>query len=104
MSKLSSRPPKPKVANIDDFISAAEQRTNDAQKEQGGAKGPLPWEDPRIRDDVLKPYNLRFPEAYLLKLKFIAEHTPQSMHAFCLSQLLPAIDRKVEELLAKRSD
>ena len=48
-----------------------------------------------------KTYVLRLPEAYLLKLKFIAENTPDSMQKFCLSQLLPAIDKKVNELLEK---
>ena len=57
-----------------------------------------PWEDSKIRDDVLKVYNLRLPEAYLLKLKYIAENTPDSMQQFCLSALLPAIDAKIEEL------
>jgi hypothetical protein len=36
-----------------------------------------------------------------MKLKYIAENTPDSMQTFCLSQLLPAIDKKVHELLAK---
>jgi hypothetical protein len=60
--------------------------------------GPFPWNAPGIRDDVFKVYNLRLPEAYLLKLKYIAEHTPHSMQRFCLESLLPAIDAKIEEL------
>ena len=49
----------------------------------------------KLRDDVLKVYNLRLPEPYLLKLKYIAEHTPGSMHQFCIDTLLPAIDKKI---------
>ena len=52
-----------------------------------------------MREDVLKVYNLRFPEPYLLKLKHIAAHTPDSMHQFCINVLLPAIDKKVKELI-----
>ncbi len=58
----------------------------------------LPWEDPRVREDVRRMYNLRLPEPYLLKLKHISEHTSSSMQQFCLGVLLPAIDEKVKEL------
>ena len=59
-----------------------------------------PWEAPGVRDDVIKIYNLRLPEPYLLKLKYISEHTPASMQKFCIEVLLPAIDAKIEELTA----
>jgi hypothetical protein len=49
---------------------------------------------------VIKIYNLRLPEPYLLKLKYISEHTPASMQKFCIEVLLPAIDAKIEELTA----
>ena len=60
-----------------------------------------PWEAPGVRVDVTKVYNLRLPEPYLLKLKYIAEHTPDSMQQFCLSALLPAIDARIAELTGK---
>jgi hypothetical protein len=56
------------------------------------------WEAPGVRGDITKVYNLRLPEPYLFKLKFIAEQTPDSMQKFCLDVLLPAIDAKIEEL------
>ncbi|MBK8535203.1 MAG: hypothetical protein IPL59_08720 [Candidatus Competibacteraceae bacterium] len=56
---------------------------------------PYPWEASGIREDVAKVYNLRLPEPYLLKLKYIAEHSPASMQQFCLSLLLPTIDAKI---------
>jgi len=43
-------------------------------------------------------FNLRLPEPYLLKLKYIAEHTPKSMQSFCLDALLPVIDTKIKAL------
>ncbi len=62
---------------------------------------PYPWEASGIREDVAKVYNLRLPEPYLLKLKYIAEHSPASMQQFCLKLLLPAIDVKIAELTRK---
>ena len=107
-SKLRSKPP---VASADDFIAGAERaveavgtasETTQAKPEtserQGRGARQLPWENPKVRDDVLKVYNVRLPEPYLLKLKYIAERTPGSMQQFCLDALLPAIDKKIKEL------
>ena len=115
--KLSSKPP---VRSVDEFIADAERTPRVEPPPPAPVERPpavptqpeptrtpgrrtLPWERPSIREDVKKPYNLRFPEAYLLKLKYIAENTPDSMQTFCLSVLLPAIDKKVSELLEKGS-
>ena len=54
-----------------------------------------PWEQPAVREDVTKIFNVRLSEPYLLKLKYIAERTPDSMQQFCLKVLLPAIDAAV---------
>ncbi len=56
------------------------------------------WEDAGVRDDVTKVYNLRLSEPYLLKLKYIAEHTPDSMQKFCLATIEKEIDKKIKEL------
>lgn len=88
--------PKPTAKDMDAFIEGAELR----KPEEGEAQQDtiFPWDAPEIRDDVLKLYNLRLPESYLLKLKYIAAHTPGSMQRFCLDALLPAIDEEVERL------
>ena len=96
MSKLSSRPPEKKVHDLDAFVSGAETKTTKTPRRKKTAN--LPWEEPGVRDDVTKLYNLRLPEPYLLKLKYIAEHTPNSMQKFCLPILQKEIDRKIEEL------
>ena len=98
ISKLRSKPP---IASAEDFIGGADQRTREAKPGRKQSKSPplVPWEDPQVREDVLKVYNLRLPEPYLLKLKHIAAHTPDSMHQFCITVLLPAIDKKVKELI-----
>ena len=103
MSKFTRKPGTQKAPAVQDFIAGAETRTlaSDDSKSFHNISydtDTLPWEDPRVREDVLKVYNLRLPEPYLLKLKFIAEHTPDSMQKFCLENLLPAIDARIEQL------
>lgn len=76
----SRLPGKKQVDDIDAFISGAEEKTaNSVAVEKAES---YPWEEPGVREDVTKVYNLRLPEPYLLKLKYIAEHTPDSMHKF----------------------
>lgn len=102
--KFKSRPPH-RAVEIDDFIAGAEK-----QPEETKAPGKpvqteaYPWEAPGVRADVLKVFNLRLPEPYLLKLKYISEHTPQSMHKFCQAVLLEAIDEKILELIGGKSE
>lgn len=103
MSKFTRKPKAAEAPTIDDFIAGAEQPL--AISSNTASYGvisydtePFPWEDPKVREDVLKVYNLRLPEPYILKLKYIAEHTPDSMQKFCLDALLPAIEAKIEQL------
>jgi hypothetical protein len=108
--RLSSRPPR--IGSSDPealaaFISGAGVQTESAAPipiipailEPVIDSEPYPWEAPGIRADVAKVYNLRLPEPYLLKLKYIADHTPNSMQQFCLKSLLPAIDAQIEALI-----
>jgi hypothetical protein len=96
MSELKSRPPSKTEQDLDAFIGGAERRT--LPKQASINKVIYPWEEASIREDVTKVYNLRLPEPYLLKLKYIAEHTPDSMQKFCLNVLEEAIDAKIDEL------
>lgn len=102
-SKFTRKPKTHPGPAVEDFIAGAERpsKVSDDLKSYHTIShdtGAFPWEDPRLREDVLKLYNLRLPEAYLLKLKYIAENTPDSMQKFCLDVLLPAIDAKIEAL------
>lgn len=99
MSELKSRPPAKVAKNLDleAFLTGAEKKTTvDALQQQ---KVSYPWEEQGVRDDVTKVYNLRLSEPYLLKLKYIAEHTPDSMQKFCLDVVTKAIDDKIEDLI-----
>lgn len=100
MSKIRSRLPGTAAANnldVDSFINAADAKNSII----GYIEKIYPWEEVGVRGDVYKVYNLRLPEAYLMKLKYIAEHTPDSMQKFCLKVLQDAIDDKIKELLQK---
>jgi hypothetical protein len=97
MSELKSKPPHKGKPDLNAFLTGSERRNIpiDSIKDK---KVTYPWEEAGIRIDVLKVYNIRLPEPYLLKLKYIADHTPGSMHKFCLEHLLTAIDTKIDEL------
>jgi len=89
--------------DVDAFIEGAEDRTGSIVAGLRPSEE-MPWQAPGIRDDISKLYNLRLPEPYLLKLRFIAEQTPYSMQKFCLDVLLPAIDEKIDELRGEGGD
>lgn len=62
------------------------------------ASAPPTWPWETARPDVPKTFNVRLPEPHLLMLRYIAEHTPDSMQTFCQKLLLPAIEAKITEL------
>lgn len=97
MSELKSRPPVKPRQDLDEFLTGAENRAQ--TKTSTKRKSVLPWEEAGIREDVTKVYNLRLPEPYLLKLKYIADNTPDSMQTFCLNVIKDAIDNKINELI-----
>lgn len=97
MSELKSRPPAKQKQNLDAFIAGAESKLTDRDIKDIGEI--LPWEEQGVRADVTKVYNLRLSEPYLLKLKYIAEHTPNSMQKFCLKVMQDAIDFEIEKLI-----
>ena len=102
MNKFTRKPKAQTTPGVDDFIAGAERRDSISSQIISYDTISYSWEDATVREDVLKVYNLRLPEPYLLKLKYIAENTPDSMQQFCLRALLPAIDAKIEDLTGKR--
>lgn len=96
MSELKSRLPNTKPdAELEAFLTGIAVQAI----EEAAPTIVYPWQEPHIRADVSKVYNLRLSEAYMLKLKYIAEHTPDSMQKFCLNVLEKAIDDKINEIL-----
>lgn len=107
-SKLRSRPPS-EAGSVEEFISGAVSETWQETSPLGAkperwAGERYPWQAPAVRADITKVYNLRLPEPVLLKLKYIAEHIPESMQKFCLDLLLPAIDAKIGELTQEHGE
>jgi hypothetical protein len=87
--------------DLDAFLEGTPVRT-EAPAEEAAAAPVYPWES--ARPDVQKAFNLRLPEKHLWMLRYIAEHTPDSMQTFCLKQQLPAIEAKVAELIRKEAE
>ena len=98
MSTLS-RKPTGLTNDMDVFIDGAEKRTE--QPIPPTIPQEFPWNAPSVRKDMVKTFNIRLPEPYHLKLTYIAEHTPYSMHNFCLDLLKNAIDTEVAQLTGK---
>lgn len=105
---MKSTVPEKKELSIEDFVlgeERAERRDVDVEpKEETKPKTVYPWETERMkmREDVLKTFNIRLPEPYLLKLRFIGKNIPDSMHQFCLEILKKEIDKKVAKLTSKK--
>jgi len=59
----------------------------------------FPWEQPGVREDVVKGMGVPLSEPYLLKLRFIAEHTKYSQRKFCRVRLQEAIDEEIAAIL-----
>ncbi len=88
---LRSTPKRRKEADLDKF--AARAGKDSAKNEEV-----YPWEEPHIRDDVMKNLPLRLPEPLYMKLKYIAKHTPFSMNSFILERLTQEIEEEVARL------
>lgn len=57
-----------------------------------------PWEDLRVRDDVMKGYPLRLPEPLYLQLKFAAQQAGMSMNEFCNEAVAAAVANQLTAL------
>lgn len=118
MADLRSRPPR---LSPDDFISGAEsprqpagsapaasepaagsrsraRKRPESSARQGQGRAERPWEQPGVRADVTKVFNLRLPEPLKLKLDFIRQTTRISAHEFIMSVLVPAVEAEIERL------
>lgn len=81
-----------------DRVQEAPERsqTRDLQKPD-----PYPWQEPRVREDVVKGYPLRMPEPLYLKLKYVSEETGRSMNQLCNEAVETLIESKVDELTSR---
>ena len=108
MANLRTRRPR---LDADSFIAAAEvpadptivspsapPKASPTAKVAEGRGEPLPWQQPGVRADVTKPFNLRLPEPLKLKLDYIRERTRISVHEFVMAALVPAVEAELERL------
>jgi hypothetical protein len=88
--RMTLTPPnQKKLPTAEQFIKAA-NRDIDAS---------YPWDNPKVREDVIKSVNLRLSEPYILKLQWLAEKTHKSQQELIREALLPWIDAQIEELV-----
>ena len=93
-NKISLKPEKARSA--EEFIAAAGELEQDQVAEQEATH--YPWEDERVREDVIKSINLRLSEPYLLKLQYLSELTNKSQQALIREALFPYLDAQIEKL------
>lgn len=91
---MKATPPKLSQESLDkaknDFIN---------QPNKSSTKTSYPWEAADVRDDVYKTFNIRLKESDYLKLKYIAEHSKDSMHSICLEPIEDIIQKKLAEII-----
>jgi hypothetical protein len=63
------------------------------------AKAPaaLPWESAHPK--VKEPFVVRLPQSLHMKLAYLAENTPESMHAIALAGVTAAVEKRLRKLL-----
>jgi len=91
--------------SLDAFVAGAEAPAAAPLAPAPAAATPPPaWPWETARPDVQKTFNVRLPEPHLAMLRYIAEHTPDSMQMFCQKLLLPAIEAKIAALTQDGTD
>lgn len=87
-----SRPPRPETRAMENesqaFIDGAGEKASVAD---------YPWNQLGVRTDMVKLFNLRLPEPAKLKLQWLAERSPKSMHQIALEAVMAEIDRQINE-------
>lgn len=91
---LRSTPAIKKDTDLDKFAAGAGRSI--AKKEEV-----YPWDEPHIREDVMKSLPLRLSEPLYLKLKYIAAHTPYSMNSFILERIIEDIDEEIARIIGQ---
>ena len=91
--------------SLDAFVAGAGVPAAEPLAPAPAAANPPPaWPWETARPDVQKTFNVRLPEPHLAMLRYIAEHTPDSMQMFCQKLLLPAIEAKIAALTQGGTD
>lgn len=71
-------------------------------KEPPPAEHIYTWEEPYVREDVMKQVLLKMPEPLYLKLKHVTSYTPYNMTSFILEKIAPEIENEIERLTGRK--
>jgi len=97
-SPLRSIPaPKDKDAALDAFAAGAGKPAASSAP----AETVYPWEEPYVREDVMKQVLLKMPEPLYLKLKHITNYTPYNMTSFILEKITPEIEKEIARMTGR---
>ena len=99
--KLSLNPPTSPDSErkIEEFISEAGNHTKlKKQEEEQKLVEVRPWEVEGIKTNQMKSLRLGIHEEYLLKLKYLSDHTDIAQQKIARAVLYPAIDAYIEQL------
>ena len=89
--------PKDKDAALDAFASGAGRPAPPSAP----VEMVYPWEEPYVREDVMKQVLLKMPEPLYLKLKHITNYTPYNMTSFILERITPEIEKEIAKMTGK---
>jgi hypothetical protein len=95
--KMSLQPP---TRTPEDFIRDANRHDEPAPQAEVSEPSTqlLPWNEPGVRQDVIKSVNLRLDEPTLLKLKWVSEKTRISQQELIRLALVPYLDEEIARL------
>ncbi len=89
-NKFTMRKPISAQESVDKFILGAEQNLLDSLPSKT-----MPWDNARI--DMIKPFNLRMPEEYYIKLDHLSKKHRISKNKICLEAVIAEIDRMLSK-------
>ncbi len=95
--KMSLQPP---TRTPEDFIRDANRHDEPVPQAEvrDTSAHSLPWNEPGVRQDVIKSVNLRLDEPTLLKLKWVSEKTRISQQELIRLALLPYLHGEIAKL------
>lgn len=92
--------PKDNDAALDSFAAGA-GRPDTPSTPSAPAGMVYPWEEPYVREDVMKQVLLKMPEPLYLKLKHITNYTPYNMTSFILERIAPEIEKEIARMTGR---
>ncbi len=87
-------------AALDAFAEGAGQPVRSEAEAETAAV--YSWEEPYVREDMMKQVLLKMPEPLYLKLKHITNYSPYNMTSFILEKIAPEIDNEIERMTGRR--